>query len=241
MSRYALADAAALMGEPTRAAMLLALLDGRALPVGELASVAGLSLPATSLHLAKLTRGGLLVVQRQGRHRYHRLASDEVAHAIEALGVIASKQPSEPSRAPSMRDGTASLLAPLSPEREALRLARSCYDHLAGKLAVALTGKLERERGLRLRTDADREYVLTSRGSTWLLESLGLDVSHLGDGRRPLARRCLDWTERRPHLAGALGAAVLTQLLSMRWVAKTETRALRITTRGAESFAKLGL
>ncbi len=229
MTKYAIADAAALVGEPTRAAILLALLDGRALPAGELAGAANLSLAATSLHLGKLTRGGLLVVRQQGRHRYYRLASEDVAHALEALGVIASQRPRAP---PALSH------SPL-PERAALRAARTCYDHVAGALGVALATKMEREGALRV--EDDRTYAITQHGSTWLSDVLGVDVALIVAGRRPIARRCLDWTERRAHVAGALGAAVLERLLAMRWVAKTSSRALRITTRGRESFARLAV
>jgi DNA-binding transcriptional ArsR family regulator len=225
--RYAIADIAALVGEPTRAAMLLALLDGRALPAGELAREAGLSAAATSLHLAKLTQGGLLVVRQEGRHRYFRLASGEVAHALEALGVIATARP--PARA-------------LSPERARLRTARTCYDHLAGGVAVALAHKMEHERVVR--ADGERDYHVTPHGIEWLGDAMGVDVRALAltKGRRAVARRCLDWTERRPHVAGALGAAILDRLFALRWaVTITDSRALRITTRGRAALASLGL
>ena len=225
-ARYAIADVAALVGEPTRAAILLALLDGAALPAGELARVAGLSAAATSLHLAKLTQGGLLAAQRHGRHRYYRLAGGDVAHALEALGVIATASPAP--RAQS-----------LSPERAALRGARTCYDHLAGALAVALVEKMERERVVRV--EAESAYEVTPLGIGWLADVMQIDVGALAQGRRVLARRCLDWTERRPHVAGALGAAMLERMLAMRWLARTSgSRVLRITARGHEAFAKLG-
>jgi DNA-binding transcriptional ArsR family regulator len=224
-ARYALADVAALVGEPTRAAILLALLDGRALPAGELAMEAGISAAATSLHLAKLTRGGLLLVQREGRHRYYRLASADVGHALEALGVIATSRP--PARA-------------LTRERAALRAARSCYDHLAGALAVALAEKMARDRAIV--AAGERSFEITPRGAGWLADVMGIDVSMLATGRRPLARRCLDWTERRPHVAGALGAALLEHVLAARWVARVEgTRALRVTPRGREALTRLGV
>jgi DNA-binding transcriptional ArsR family regulator len=224
-ARYALADIAALVGEPTRAAILLALLDGRALPAGELAALAHLSAAATSLHLAKLTQGGLLAVRQEGRHRYYRLANEDVAHALESLGVIATSRPPPGS---------------LSPERAALRSARTCYDHLAGAVAVSLADMLERERILRPETD--RIYTVTDVGVVWFADALGIDVRALGGSRRVFARRCLDWTERRPHLAGALGAAVLAQILRMRWVSRVgRSRALQITPRGRDAFAKMGL
>jgi DNA-binding transcriptional ArsR family regulator len=224
-ARYALADIAALVGEPTRAAILLALLDGRALPAGELAGEARLSAAATSLHLAKLTQGGLLAVRQEGRHRYYRLANEDVAHALEALGVIATPRPP---------------VCPLSPERAALRAARTCYDHLAGAVAVSLAEMLERE-GI-LRPESDRVYGVTCAGAAWFADAMGIDLDALGASRRVLARRCLDWTERRPHLAGALGAAVLQQMLALRWASRLgSSRALRITPRGRDALAKLGL
>jgi len=224
-ARYTIADVAALVGEPTRAAILLALLDGRALPASELAAEARLSAAATSLHLAKLTQGGLLAVQREGRHRYYRLASGDVGHALEALGVIATLAPPAPRA--------------LSPERAALRTARTCYDHLAGTLAVALADRMEREQVVR--AEGERAYAITSEGRRWLKDMLGVEVSAVLAGRRDPARRCLDWTERRPHVAGALGAAILQRLLAMRWAARTRTRVLRITPGGREALARLGL
>jgi len=224
-ARYALANVASLLGEPTRAAILLALLDGRALPAGELAREANLSAAATSLHLGKLTSGGLLSVRKEGRHRYYRLASPEVAHALEALGVIAS--PAPPPRS-------------LSPERAALRAARTCYDHLAGVLAVRLAQTWERERVLT--AEDDRTYQVTRHGVSWFADVMNIHVGVLAQSRRPLARRCLDWTERRPHLAGTLGAAVLEHFVQQRWVAKAQSsRVVRITARGHAGLARLGL
>jgi DNA-binding transcriptional ArsR family regulator len=222
---YALADVAALVGEPTRAAMLLALLDRPVLPAGELALEAQLSAAATSLHLAKLVSGGLLAVQQEGRHRYYRIANAEVAHALEALSVIATAPLSKSSSVPG---------------RSALRAARSCYDHLAGELAVAFVDMLERDR--MLRAAHDRSFEVTSDGVRWFARVLDIDVAALACGRRRLARQCVDWTERRPHLAGALGAAVLSRMFDKRWFAKLpESRALRITARGSADLAKLGV
>jgi DNA-binding transcriptional ArsR family regulator len=224
-AKYALADVASLVAEPTRAAILLALMDGRALPAGELAGEAGLSAAATSLHLSKLMQGGLLKVQQEGRHRYYRLASADVAHALEALGVLATAAPRERT---------------LSPERLALRAARTCYDHLAGAIAVSLADKLEQ--GGLLRPDGERAYEVTSDGALWLRDVLQIDVDTLAHERRVLARRCLDWTERRPHVAGALGAAMLARMIAQRWAALVRgSRAVRITDRGKDAFGKLGL
>lgn len=209
-SRYSLADVAALIGEPTRAAMLLALFHGEALPASELARVADLSAPATSIHLAKLAAGGLVAVRKEGRHRYYRLASSDVAHALEALGVVATAPPK---------------VRVLTAEQAALRAARTCYDHLAGVAAVALAEAFERKRVLDVVDDAT--YEVTSYGTRWFVEHLEIDIAELARSRRLLARRCLDWTERRPHLAGALGAAVLKRLVERRWATRLKgTRAV---------------
>jgi DNA-binding transcriptional ArsR family regulator len=214
--RHALANVAALVGDLSRASMLLALLDGRALPAGELARIASLSAAAASLHLGKLLDGGLLVVRQEGRHRYYSLASSDVAHALEALGVIATSPP--PAR-------------PLSPDHLALRAARSCYDHLAGAVAVELAQFFERAK--LLAADGDRHYQVTLAGKLWFANTLQIDVDTLLQRRRTIARRCLDWTERRPHVAGALGAALLERFIAMRWMVKASgSRAVTTTPRG---------
>jgi len=225
-ARYSLADVAALIGEPTRAAMLLGLLDGRSLTAGELARLADLSAPATSLHLGKLARGGLVVVHKAGRHRHYRLASRDVAHALEALGVISTAA-----------CAAASAVRPRSPAHAALRAARTCYDHLAGVLAIELADGFERARILEI--GGDDHYRVTRAGDQWFGDALAIDVAALSAERRPLARRCLDWTERRPHLAGALGAAILDCFLARRWVERGDSRALRITRQGTAAIAKL--
>jgi DNA-binding transcriptional ArsR family regulator len=214
---YPIAAVAELIGEPARAAILIALADGRALPAGELARAAGVSAQSASGHLSKLVGGGLLSVQSEGRHRYYTMASPEVGHAVEALGAIATKP-----RGPGV---------PHPPETRALYNLRSCYDHLAGRVAVELASTLERSRMIRLR--GERDYELGPEGPIWF-EALGLDTAALRRSRRAFARRCLDWTERRPHLAGALGAALFSRLMELGWVVRLpKTRALRITHRGA--------
>lgn len=193
--QHALASVASLIGEPSRAAILVSLLDGRALPAGELAREARISASATSLHLAKMIDGGLLLMERQGRHRLYRLSSTDVANALESLGVIAMPAPQSRSA---------------SPQRAALRESRTCYDHLAGARAGALTKLLEDQGALRVRSE--KQYELSAYGRSWLLEHMQIDVAALAGSRRVLARRCMDWTERRPHLAGAVGAAILERL-----------------------------
>ncbi|HWW95034.1 MAG TPA: helix-turn-helix transcriptional regulator [Vicinamibacteria bacterium] len=214
---YPLAAVAELIGEPARAAILIALTDGRALPAGELARAAGVSAQSASAHLSKLVGGGLLCVQSEGRHRYYAMASPEVGHAVEALGAIATR-PREPG-------------VPHPLETRALYNLRSCYDHLAGRVAVELTSAFEKSRMIQLR--GERDYELGPEAPTGF-EGLGLDTAALRRSRRRFARRCLDWTERRPHIAGALGAAVFSRLIALGWVARLpHTRALRITQRGA--------
>lgn len=212
------ASVAALIGEPARAAMLCALLGGEERPAGELASIAALAANAASGHLSKLVAGGLLAVRTSGRQRLFRLSGANVARAVEALLAIAP----------------APKIVALSQSRIAgdLREARSCYDHLAGWLGVAVTEALV-ARGALAPTD-ESTYRLTARGTS-LLVSLGVDVESARRARRHFAAQCVDWSERRPHLAGALGAALRTAFLTCGWVArKPASRALRVTPAGRE-------
>jgi DNA-binding transcriptional ArsR family regulator len=213
---------AALIGEPARAAMLLALLDDRTLPATALAWAAGLSPQAASNHLAKLVDGGLLVVTQQGRRRYYRLSGPDVAHALEALSRVAPlPRPFDP---------------PLTPLARRLRDGRTCYDHLAGRLGVALADALERD-GL-IEPDGDDRYRLTDAGRARLAQ-LGLDPAALRAGRRGLARPCVDWTERRRHLAGPLAAHLLRRFLELGWIEReTNGRAARVTEAGRRGLAE---
>ena len=193
--------------------MLMVLLDGRAFAAGELARAAAISAQSASMHLAQLLQGGFVRAAAEGRHRYYRIASPEVAHAIEALGVIASPRKQRPVG-----------------ESDAMRYARTCYDHLAGEMAVKLTGALEKS-GM-IVTRGTREYDLTSRGEAFLAE-WDIDVAALRAARRTFARRCLDWTERRDHLAGAVGAAICQKFFDSRWIARERnTRVVRVTASG---------
>jgi DNA-binding transcriptional ArsR family regulator len=211
----AFAEAATLAGEPARAAMLHALLGGRALTAGELARAAGIASSTASGHLARLTEAGLLAVERQGRHRYHRLAGPSVAAMLESILYVAH--------------GTASVPA-TGPRDEALRAARTCYDHLAGRLGVALADGLVARGFVELGGDGG---VVTAAGRE-ALAAVGLS---LAPGRRALCRPCLDWSERRPHLAGALGAALLRLSLAHGWVRRREaTRAVAISPEGRRVF-----
>jgi len=209
---------AALIGDPTRGTFLMALSDGRALPASELAQRAGVSASTASVQLAKLVEGGLLEVERNGRHRYYRLADLSIAAAIESLAVIAPRRP-----ASSLRQARAG---------SELEAARTCYDHLAGALGVALFEALQRQRLL------NPELEVTRRGSKRLGE-LGIDVGELASRRRPLTRPCLDWTERRHHLAGSLGAALAGRCFELGWIERLPTsRAVRLTNTGRRGLAE---
>jgi DNA-binding transcriptional ArsR family regulator len=200
-----IARIAELIGDRARAEMLTALLDGRALAAGELAAAAGITASTASAHLARLADAGLVVGVRQGRHRYFRLANAEVAQLIEALAGAAARQAGTP-----LRPG---------PREPSLREARVCYDHLAGARAVRAADALV-ARGLLV--DHDGQWSLGDGALVWFERTLGLDVAGLRAGRRPLCRSCLDWSERRPHLAGALGAALLERLLALHWARRVE-------------------
>lgn len=216
MNTNQVARIAALVGEPARTAMLLALMDGRALTANELARAGGVGAATASRHLAQLVDGGLLAVQAQGRHRYHRLASTEVARALEALMQV-------PAPPPRRRLAT-------GPQDEALRLARTCYDHLAGRLAVGIAGHLLAERAIAFDGDAARPLVRLAP----LLDGLGLAGALDAPARRVLCRPCLDWSERRPHLAGRLGALLCSHCLERGWLLRRAgSRALQLTPRGS--------
>ncbi|MBF6175147.1 ArsR/SmtB family transcription factor [Nocardia blacklockiae] len=236
-----IAAVGALLADATRARIVTTLTDGRALPASVLASESGVAASTASEHLSRLVDGGLLTVERSGRHRYYRLANSEVAVAIEALAVLA---PSRPVR--SLREST---------RAAALRRARSCYDHLAGRLGVAVTEALLEQRAL-IRTDGvagtvraqddpisaplrDHPYQLGPNAEP-LFAELGVDLSAAERGRRPLLRFCVDWSEQRHHLSGGLGAAVLTRMESAGWVERGRTRrSLRVTDSGARVLSEV--
>jgi len=208
------AAVAALIGEPSRAAILQQLADGRALPAVELARAAHISAPTASAHLDKLFRGKLIAVAVQGRHHYYRLRSPEIAEVLESLSAL-----------------TPSLLAaggagPSAPSP--IAFARTCYGHLAGKLGVAVTSALCARGWLQLDVNG---FCPTKVGEIWFGE-LGIDLARLK--RRPLAPWHIDWSERRYHLAGALGAALASRMFELKWVARIDdSRTVRITERGA--------
>ena len=217
-----IAEVASAVGEPARAAMLAALMDGRALTATELAEVAAITPQTASGHLAKLASVGLIDVEKQGRHRYHRLSSPEVARMIESVmqiagGVTLSRPPRR-----------------VGPKDAALRQARTCYDHLAGALGVSIADALQSSGVVEIVGDA---AALTESGHAQM-QALGILAP---DGKtrstRPVCRPCLDWSERRPHLAGVLGAAICTHALNQGWVRRRSgTRALEITPSGRAGF-----
>jgi DNA-binding transcriptional ArsR family regulator len=212
-----IATVAALIGDPGRAAMLTALMDGRALPAGELAAAAGLSPQAASPHLARLLDGGLLTAEREGRHRYYRLAGPSVAAVLESL----ASQCGRARTWPIVR----------TPQARALRFARTCYDHLAGELGVALAAALE-SLGLLASTESKRLEV-TAVGRERFSELFAIDVAMLKPGRHGVARRCLDWTERRHHVAGPLGALLLQRCCDDGFLGRLPgSRAVKLTPRG---------
>jgi DNA-binding transcriptional ArsR family regulator len=220
------AGTASLIADPARAAMLLALVDGRALPAGELAFSAGVTAQTASSHLARLLDGGLISVEKQGRHRYYRLAGAHVARALEQLAEI---RPLGPVRRK----------APTRSARE-LRFARCCYDHLAGWLGVAVTEALtEREF---LLAAPDKLFEVTPAGAEWFAGA-GVDMRALKVSRRGLARQCLDWTERAHHLAGPLGTAFMGAMCESGWLRRADgSRAIALTPRGQlEMKRRLGL
>lgn len=216
-----LAATASLIGDVARANILAALMGGRALTAGELAWHARVSAQTTSGHLAKLADARLVTVERQGRHRYYRLASREAAEAVEALGALAMSGP------PRHR--------PFGPRDEQMRTARTCYDHLAGRLGIGLADALGEQGHIVL---ADGAAAITPEGARFLCE-FGVDLAGGANARRPLCRTCLDWSERRPHLAGRLGAALCARCFALGWIEHVrESRALTITAAGRKGFAE---
>ena len=223
-----------LFGDPARAAILVALLDGRARTAGELALAGNISAQSASGHLAKLTAGGLLAVRSQGRHRYYELANAEVAHALEAAGSLDARRTN-----PAVNEGRRTEGAVYSRLANSdIRRARSCYDHLAGVVAVDLTRRMESSGAIR--ACGEWEYELGRNGENFF-GTIGVELDGIRRGRRAFARRCLDWTERKPHLAGALGAALFAQLVEAGWVArKKDSRVVRITHLGERKIGELG-
>lgn len=225
MNVNSVARIASLIGEPARTAMLLRLMDGRAMTAKELASAAGISAATGSRHLALMVEARLLQVTAMGRHRYHRIASTQVATLLESIMQVAG----EGARG---RDARRS-----GPQDEALRRARTCYDHLAGRLGVAIAHRLAEDRAVII--DIEAGWVTERAGDS--LARLGISVSDLSGAadhsRRPMCRPCMDWSERRLHLAGRLGAAICNECLSRTWLLRNpRSRALEITPPGQIAF-----
>lgn len=220
---------ASLLADPARASIVWTLIDGTTRPAGELAFAANVSAQSASAHLAKLVEGGLLVSEAQGRHRYFRIASAEAASLIESLASFgASVRPRAPRHPPIVRAMPSEFLH-----------ARTCYDHLAGEMAVEVCGAMLQRRWL----VADGQVFKPTRLGREKLAVLGIDSSHQHTGRRAFARGCVDLTQRRPHLAGELGAALLDLYVREGWVLRTpRSRVVTITPRGHEAFRrKLGI
>ena len=216
-----LAGLGALLADPSRAAMLWSLMDGQRRPAGELARIAGLSPQAASAHFTKLVEGGLIVPEAHGRWRYYSLAGPAAAELIERIASFITD-------GNATRPRTVTALVPAE-----LRYARSCYDHLAGQLAFQLLDEF-RERGWLSHQQSG--FAVTPAGSD-AFERLGIDVVELGRAKRPLARGCIDWTERLPHLAGGLGAALLSAFLMRGWLVRVEGgRALKMAPSGKASL-----
>ncbi len=221
-SGNAIAEAASLIGDAARANILSALMGGHALTAGELARHAGVTAQTTSGHLAKLATAQLIVVEKQGRHRYYRLASQEIAQVMQALMAVAAAGPKRHH--------------PIGPRDEALRTARVCYDHIAGRLALALVDALNAQGHVSLVDDVG----VVSDGGMRFFAEFGIDLSTTGRSRRPLCRTCLDWSERRPHIAGRLGAAILVRMLELGWVVRSPgSRALGVTSIGQRGLVAM--
>lgn len=216
MNATSITRIAGLVGEAGRIQMLAALLDGNGHSASELAMAAAVSPQAASSHLSKLLSGGLIISERNGRQRLFRLKNSDVAVAVEALGALA--QTPETAAMPEMR------------------FARTCYDHLGGVLAIALRNELLRRGAIRHRKD---EFAVTFAGKQFLKE-LAIEVDPLYSLRRSFAHKCLDWTERHHHIGGAVGAALLTRFLELKWLARMRgTRAVRLTHSGERGFEHL--
>lgn len=213
-----------LLCEPVRSRMLWNLLDGRAYTAGELAIATNILSTSASNHLSKLLDAGIVKVEVQGRHRYYSFSGPEVAYAMEALANLAiDKQGTQKNN--EITSG--------------VKYCRTCYDHLAGLVGVSITEAMEQKGYLKR---AEAAYNVTASGWKWLLQ-LGIEEPSLANNRRPLTRQCLDWSERKPHLAGLLGAELLNQMLLKKWFRKVQfSRELAVTSKGrGEIYRLLGI
>lgn len=224
-----IAEIGMLVGEPARAAMLGALMDGRALTATELSRVAGVTPQTASGHLARMASANIIAVQKQGRHRYHQIVRPEVARMLEGIMQIASADLATPKRSPVT-----------GPRDHAMRQARMCYDHFAGRLGVAIADSLIAEGAIEMDDEAG---FVTTRGTAFLRDR-GIEVSDVTASKRkssrPLCRACLDWSERRPHLAGKIGAAISTHYIDKGYVRRRNgTRALEVTPAGTLALREM--
>ena len=216
---------AALVGDPARANMLTALMSGRALTASELAQEAGITPQTASSHLAKLESGGLIEPEKQGRHRYYRLSDADVADVLERLAGLAAR--------------TGHMRVRTGPKEPALRRARICYDHLAGDLGVQMLDSMTAQKLVR---QIKQDIELTADGECFLAESLQISPDMLTHPRRPVCKACLDWSERRHHLAGTLGAALMRRFTELAWAARDPTpgsRVVNFSRTGEKRFAAL--
>jgi DNA-binding transcriptional ArsR family regulator len=220
-----IAMVASLVGDPARSNMLTALMTGRALTATELAHQAGITPQTASSHLSKLEAGGLIEQEKQGRHRYYRLSDSDVAGVLEGLAGLAA-------RAGHMRVRT-------GPKDPALRRARVCYDHLAGDLGVQMLDSLKQQKLIR---EQKQDIKLTAEGARFMASALQIDAEALAHPRRPLCKACLDWSERRHHLAGTLGAAIMSRFTELKWAARDPvpgSRVVNFSRTGEKRFAAL--
>jgi len=209
---------AQLIGDPIRANILWTLLDGRAYTASELAAAVDTSAPNCSMHLAKLIKADLLHVEAQGRNRYYTFSRPEVAYAVEALAALIPHHHREVAEK----------------EDPPIRTCRTCYDHLAGRVGVQLAEGLVKQHFL---VKTSKEFQLTQKGMRWF-EQKGIDIAALQHTRRNFSRTCLDWTERRPHLAGSLGAALLKMMFDENWLRRIpHTRAVQVTPKGRKALS----
>jgi DNA-binding transcriptional ArsR family regulator len=218
---------AARLADRSRMAMVVSLMDGQARTSTDLGLAVNVSAPSASMHLAKLVQAGILIATENGRNKYYRIASPAIAHAVEAIAAavrapLPIREPAEERR----RHQTANPWA----------FARACYDHLAGWLGVELADALERRDYVR--PGGRAIYVVTSNGIAWM-KSIGIDWEQVADQRRESVTQCLDWTEQRSHIGGALGAALFHQMLRLEWVVKSRIpRLIRVTHKGESEFEK---
>jgi len=216
-----IAHIAALIGDPARANMLTALMSGKALTVSELAEEAGVTIQTASSHLSRMQAGGLLRQRKQGRHKYFALATEDVAHVLEGLMGLAA--------------GAGHLRRRTGPKDQTLRRARVCYNHLAGDMGTRLYDSLSAQCHLAVHDDT---VTLTRPGAAFVT-AFGIDLEALSRRKAPLCRECLDWSERRPHLAGSLGRALLARFEALDWARRDQTsRAVIFSPAGTEAFAR---